>query len=73
MKSHKCSKTGAPGTRQSTSKNPKKKNAPAKITSKNPKKKKKEDQKVKLEAVATLRKTWQILSSLCNLCFLFSC
>ena len=63
MKSHKCSKTGAPGTRQSFKKR----------TSKNPKKKKKEDQKVKLEAVATLRKTWQILSSLCNLCFLFSC
>ena len=37
MKSHKCSKTGAPGTRQSFKKR----------TSKNPKKKKKEDQEGK--------------------------
>ena len=28
--------------------------------------------KEKLEAVATMRKTWQILSNLCNLCLLFS-
>ena len=54
---------GARGTRQSFKKG----------TKKNAKKKTKKMKKAKLEAVATMRETWQILSNLYNLCLLFSC
>ena len=43
-------------------------NAAAKIQRKKTKKMK----KAKLQAIAMMRKTWQILSNLCNLCLLFS-
>ena len=64
MKSCKCSKTEMHRVLAKVLRN-----APAKIQRKNQRKIK----KAKLEAVWTMRKTWQILSNLSNLCLLFSC
>ena len=59
MKSHKCSKTEVHRVLAKVLRN-----TPSKILQKKTKKMK----EAKLEAVATMRKTWQILSNLCSAC-----